>query len=187
MKCRPIILSAPMVRAVLEDRKSQTRRVVKPQPIWIAEPDVPFKTEDADPQGVISCPYGITGDGLWARETYSIIEDRVAYKADEVNGVIPYHYCLKVGQWKWKSPISMPRWASRILLEVTDVRVERLQDISAHDALREGVGHDGMGNPVVDFQNLWEKINGPGSWAANPWVWVVGFRRVNADALAPRK
>lgn len=192
-KERPILFSAQMVRAILDGRKTQTRRVINPQPIWVADPSVPFKTTDADPKGIINCPYGKTGDRLWVRETFCYHDDLAMYlyKADDVT-------CCK-----WKPSIHMPRWASRITLEIVSVRVERLQDISEKDAIAEGISKVPFrpceGWPICDgymvgkddgvtglaakastaYKKLWESINGPGSWDLNPWVWVVEFRRIN--------
>lgn len=179
MKERPIIFSGPMVRAILDGRKTQTRRAVKPQPLWVASPGVPFKTMDADPKGTINCPYGQPGDRLWVRESIHVMQPRhdgdtgsVLYRADG-------H-----GDWigKWHPSIHMPRWASRITLEVVSVRVERLNGISEKDAKAEGYKSQSiMENPDAGrlwFRDLWQSINAPGSWAENPWVWVVEFKRV---------
>lgn len=205
MKERPILFSAPMVRAILEGRKTQTRRVVKPQPhsahypqhaeargagwVWMAHDDRPTYTFAT---GDFRCPYGQPGERLWVRETWakadSSLIDETFYRADgEVDGrQRAFSYVKR--EPRWRPSIHMPRWASRIDLEVTGVRVERLQDISEADAIAEGVEPYRLPvHPVrealrhVDgFSVLWESINGPGSWDANPWVWVVEFRRVKA-------
>ena len=181
MKERPIIFSGPMVRAILDGRKTQTRRAVKPQPLWVASPGVPFKTMDADPKGTINCPYGQPGDRLWVREShYMILQTHdggagaVEYRAD---------YCDELASGiRWRPSIHMPRSASRITLEVVSVRVERLDEISEEDAKAEGYKSQSiMENPDAGrlwFRDLWESINGPGSWAKNPFVWVVEFKRV---------
>lgn len=177
MKERPILFSAPMVRAILAGTKTQTRRVVKPQPAgpWAA----PGKT---------ACPYGLPGDRLWVKETirktgeypggYSTSE----YVADGTPTV--------ADAWPWQRrtlvSIHCPRGLSRITLEVTGVRVERLQDISHADADAEGCRGRRSADPALGFtitprerfNALWEQINGAASWAANPWVWVVEFKRV---------
>jgi len=202
IKERPILFSASMVRAILEDRKTVTRREVKKraaldclasgfEPAFLALPG------NAD-----LCPYGKPGDRLWVRETWycdhfdvqqgpylqpadmtDLDEARengdLVYAAD---GLTPYEQ----DQPKWKPSIHMPRWASRILLEITDVRVERLQDISEDQAQAEGVR--GIPRcrslyPTDDyrfpFKDLWGSINGASAWDTNPWVWAVSFRRVN--------
>jgi hypothetical protein len=130
------------------------------------------------------CPYGQPGERLWVRETHAHIykgnvtpatrrHDDVAYKADGF-AVDEYVY------GPWKPSIHMLRWASRITLKVTGVRVERLGDLSESDARAEGV------QSVAEFKELWASINGPGSWAANPWVWAVSFKRLAADASCRR-
>ena len=186
MKERPILFSGPMVRAILEGRKTQTRRIVKVRGglEYIGpkgcehEPDswgYPHPCDDgyltlADG---IKCPYGKPGDRLWVRETWAPAEwpptgPPAVYRADE--GMFAS---------QWKPSIHMPRAVSRITLEVVSVRVERLQDISEEDALAEGITLVERGtSPVDQFNKLWESINGPGSWEANPWVWVVEFKRI---------
>ena len=182
MKERPIMFNAAMVRAVLDGRKSQTRRVVK-APKWstpgYAGVDFP-------------CPYGAPGDRLWVREcfhAYSLKEvgsplgqltTNVVYRADPTSD--------EYWAVKWRPSIYMPRWASRITLEVTGVRVERVQDIGELDAEREGTpnfNQSPSGVSVSDFIHLWDSINGKRnggvySWDSNPWVWVVEFRGVDA-------
>lgn len=186
MRERPILFSGPMVRAIIDGRKTVTRRVVKPQPDFLGsmtDPNTPFKTLGAGLHGQIVCPYGQPGDRLWVRETFAVYGDEkmaaIHYRADR-----PHH----VGQkgMGYKPSIHMPRWASRILLEITAVRVERLQDISQEQAMAEGVlscesalDPDGNGySPYELFSALWVSINGHDSWHANPWVWVVEFKRV---------
>lgn len=206
MKTRPILMSAPMVRAIHDGRKTQTRRMMKVQPPnatyelamcvsttgdrsregkhhWIKR-DGLHVVDSAQPYFV--CPYGRTGDRLWVRETWMpgpVNDDftvngngsgRPLYRADWGN--------VPEGS-RWNSPISMPRLASRITLEITGVRVERLQDISEADANSEGLRVDlSKGLPAYsarqEFERLWESTNGPGSWDANPWVWVVEFKRI---------
>lgn len=171
MKARPILMSASMVRALLEGRKTQARRIVKPVP--------------SHPMHV--CPYGKPGDLLWVRESIC--------RAKEYGGI---GYCADTTwypnyAWPWKkdvvSSIHMPRWLSRLTLEITEVRVERLQDISVEDAEAEGVeelkSYILVGNSIfppvticwkTGYKRLWESINGAGSWDANPWVWALTFK-----------
>ena len=188
-------------RALLVGTKTQTRRVVKTEPVLGGEAffaprgrksHAPtFLLPDAADLAVKHCPYGQPGDRLWVREAFedceSALHSCVIYRAD---GGAP--------GTKWTPSIHMPRWASRITLEVTGVRVERLQDISEADAIREGIELRGFGgfawytgrdaaksfttNPVTSYSSLWESINGLGSWDANPWVWVVEFKRVEGGA-----
>lgn len=195
MKERPILFSAPMVCAILDGKKTQTRRVIKPQPEWM-EPEVVWTlrenghsgtgwyahNEDYPEEGSLfyHCPYGTPGDRLWVRETFHTVDGASAFyradyehnpKGDKEHGIV------------WTPSIHMPRWASRITLKVTDVRVERLQDISEKDAWAEGCeGFDddvsGGKSGYCEYAELWEAINGKGSWEANPWVWVVEFREV---------
>ena len=204
MKERPILFSAPMVRAILEGRKTQTRRVVKPQPpaghnfagftihstrtsdegkaVWGAGDALPYLRAAHR----VRCPYGQPGDRLWVRETWA---------RDDEDGALFYRADVGLGgnaddwernridgapRYRWRSPIHMPRWASRITLEITGVRVERLQCISDHDAIAEGAQQIGDcdGAFVAGYRNLWESINGAGSWDANPFVWVVEFKAV---------
>lgn len=179
MRERPILFSGPMVRAIIEGRKTVTRRVVKPRDLaWMDE-----HQGLREPCNAIRCPYGQTGDRLWVRETFAVYGNEkmaaIHYRADR-----PHH----VGQkgMGYKPSFHMPRWASRILLEITAVRVERLQDISQEQAMAEGVlscesalDPDGNGySPYELFSALWVSINGHDSWHANPWVWVVEFKRV---------
>ena len=191
-KERPILFSAPMIRAILAGAKTQTRRAVKPQPqgddLHICTSAYDWQTcEDGFLHGLVAgdqgyvplsfrCPNGVPGQKLWVRETFNgNAEVGYAYRATEpeMNGA------------PWRPSIFMPRAASRILLKVTDVRVERLQEITEDDAKAEGcapaVHADGSvdcGTRKTTFRTLWESINGAGSWDANPWVWVVSFRQI---------
>ena len=204
-KERPIIFRGDMVRAILDGRKTQTRRVVKAardrngSGCELAPCEIAGEVNGADPDYSF-CPYGQPGDRLWVRESFceafSNYEEggeqtTVYYRADGQEVVVDdgdgYAETNKDGTLKspWKPSIHMPRWASRITLEITDIRVERLQDISEEDA--EGTEKRLCGgypyhNPPSTFVNgfchLWESINGPGSWDANPWVWCVSFKRV---------
>lgn len=226
MKERPILFSGPMVRAILEGCKTQTRRVVKPQPVGgdcIIEN--PLKLgwmmgqlrDSENAWRELRCPYGIARDRLWVRETF-VLENTYEYHGDhdapndgrpiqkhqdgdggfwliphyratepEPN-IVPYD---KLGgdddRTRWTPAIYMPRWASRITLEITSVRVERLQDISEEDAKADGCERglfevekcNGWTPFRLGFCLLWDNINGPGSWDLNPWVWCVSFRRID--------
>jgi hypothetical protein len=184
---RPILFSAPMVRALLAGTKTQTRRVVKPQPLWIAEPSIPFKTLDADPKGIIRCPHGQPGDRLWVKETHWVDDEdgSVLYAAnpDDWDLVEQNKHETGASRYNWKPSIFMPRKHSRITLEITGVRVERLQACNEVDAISEGAPWAACGAPQegshkAGFAQLWESINGPGSWEANPWVWVIEFKNL---------
>lgn len=188
MKERPILFSSPMVRAILEGRKTQTRRIVKARSFICDVEDVPFKmTEDCSQP--IPCPYGQPGDRLWVRESFARQWDgKYIFKADYPKG----YGADKTATGNWKPSIHMPREASRILLEVTAVTVERLLEHQEQDAIAEGVywsdryaGYvtDEKGqnfhasSPQVSYLRLWASINGQESVDENPWVWVIEFIR----------
>jgi hypothetical protein len=196
MKERPILFNALMVRAILDDRKAMTRRVVKPQPeavelgkpCWKAKSGIhTYKTIYP-----FDCPYGQACDRLWVRETWATDAknmDDARAKTEDVYGPGAVYYRAseahpyEIGLF-WRSAIFMPRWACRIVLEITDVRVERLQDISEEGADDEGADFatDGLiGNTFRErFKYLWDIINGKKfSWQSNPWVWVIQFRRIH--------
>ena len=207
-KERPIIFSAPMVRALLAGEKTQTRRVVKMKPhqqIEERDDGAPWPwmyDNERDAEAWLVCPYGQPGDRLWVRESWSPDPPDVdgwGYTAwagcreGQIAGVPERfrhpRFCNYAADWlhgpiRWTPSIHMPRWASRITLEVISVRVERLQDISEADAAAEGV-HTDPDCPAYDaYQALWEQINGKGSWDANPWVWVIDFRRAAQEGGA---
>lgn len=183
MKERPILFSPPMVAAILDGRKTQTRRVVKPDLVTCVADGVAY-TEDqyGDYRKTIElCPHGAIGDRLWVKEALVNWGDHVHYK---INGAL-----ASTQPWTWQKPVLhgmyMPRWAARIFLEVTDIRVERLQDITEEDAGAEGYlsefcGHGLYPNdPLAWFEWLWDSISGDKHpWASNPFVWVIEFRRV---------
>lgn len=224
MRERPILFSSPMVRAILAGTKTQTRRVVKPprnRPAFVLLDHGngwwPYQSDDDDGESALcddgmehpyTCPYGRPGDRLWVRETFAaaIYSDGmrfVEYKADR--SLSDFDGYDNPAGGRWRPSIHMPRWASRITLEITDVRVERLQDISEADAVAEGVRrgdcklHD-LGDGVAmfldesgwfaperytrhnaprhAFREAWETINGPESWVANPWLWVIEFKKL---------
>jgi len=220
MKERAIIFNAEMVRAVLEGRKTQTRRIMKVQPesaefesrfiIYSTKPSEIGKWCWAEPgvfvnprrSALFSCPFGAVGDRLWVRETWADVNHEgcpaVAYRADgevrdlnEDDGEENDHNLEKYlfANWypdlisgtegRWTPSIHMPRWASRITLEITGVRVERLQDISEADCAAEGLGSPFLRDyKKPKFAALWQSIYGEESWQANPWVWVIEFKRV---------
>ena len=177
MKERPILFSSPMIHAILDGRKTQTRRIVKSANDSCGDPIMPNDSR-------LPCKYGKPGDRLWVRESFRLTGDSHGeyYAGDKLGGVIyratnPDGICDMEGGWK--PSIHMPRAKSRKTLEITGIRVERLQDISEKDAIAEGVGSAVTRDcKRPKFVALWESINGPGSWDANPWVWVVGFRRI---------
>ena len=194
-KERPILFKGEMVRAILSGNKTQTRRIAKMRVCGGHMIEVPADDDAAWVQRVAHNPYGKPKDFLWVRETWAVsnMYDKLAPSAickDLPKG--PGHAPTKVlypstdritEGIKQRPSIFMPRWASRILLEITAVRVERLQSISGHDCWAEGIAHAGWdperyGSTVECYRDLWESINGPGSWAANPYAWVVEFRRV---------
>jgi hypothetical protein len=216
MKERPIIFSAESVRAILEGKKTQTRRVIggefavcrmsgdnEPCDVWW--PKGARKTATNPPlpmdRWTVRCPYGVPEDRLWARETYArplggnILTPReeVVYRADAVrddSGERSGWWIgseLFEGDIAWHSPIHMPRWASRITLEIMGVRVERLQEINEDDAMAEGVSAPSIDSfdigPVEVFADAWDRINAKRGygWDMNPWVWVISFRRVECN------
>ncbi|MBB3142787.1 hypothetical protein [Halomonas organivorans] len=238
MKERPILFNDEMVRTLLDGRKTQARRLLKPQPgttpddypgapghwwpcnavhsMVHVERELQNKAGGWEGFAGTVCPFGQPGDRLWVREAHGYEirsvggtpHEQIAYRASKPNAVSCYD-CNGVEQpMKWRPSIHMPRWACRLLLEVTAVRVERLQDISRFDACREGIyaeDHDWResefylpnvayrSSPSAGvryssarhaFEELWASINGPDSWAANPWVWVVEFRRIEAQEVA---
>ena len=196
MKERPILFSGAMVRALLAGTKTQTRRVCKPAATLSAVVEVPDPMErgqvyngshfgDEDGEVQFASPYGGRGDRLWVRETFCKIIGQSGgwietdYRASYTHG-------FRLGDTlgikkRWTPSIHMPRDASRITLEITSVRVERLQAISRGDAMAEGCPFPNMeqgADPRKWYAELWGAINGPDSWAANPWVWVVSFKKV---------
>ena len=179
MKERPINLKAWEVRAIREGRKTQTRRIFK-----FRETNQPPACPDKfDPKAVTQpCPYGTDGDRLWVRETFFHEPEEYDYVSGRVRlKPVSLYRADGYGDWigKWTPSIHMPRWASRIDLEVVSVRVERLNEITPSDCRAEG--QPSANNDIgvrYGFGQQWEADNGPGSWDANPWVWVVEFRRV---------
>lgn len=183
MKERPILFSTEMVKAILDCRKTMTRRVVKPQSLFEGKDGIITRYPNQE-----GCPYGQVGDRLWVRETFCYKRDPITaitsdnefwYRATNPE-VIKIDddgsHAFRKDGWSaspWLPSIHMPRKASRITLEITNIRVERVQDITAGDTVKEGV--TGM-----SFQPLWDSINAKRgySWQSNPWVWVIEFRQV---------
>jgi hypothetical protein len=183
MNEKPILFSGEMVRAILDGRKTQTRRVMKPQPRQL-ENHIAIKNRKRH------CPYGKPGDLLWVRETWAsheYMDDTRPSDFTKSAQMLPLWYrannqMYNFNQGKWRPSIFMPRWASRITLRVTDVRVERVQDISEADARAEGVLKAGGASLSLyaarhHFSQLWDRINAKRGygWDINPWVWVVEF------------
>ncbi|SSL02235.1 ASCH domain-containing protein [Klebsiella pneumoniae] len=230
MKERGMIFNGEMVRAILDGRKTQTRRIMKVQPSEDFTPmnmalETDYKARWYTP-GVVdkdgylqpvskevfgvsnenegySCPFGAVGDRIWVREAFRVHSRAtdvatLVYKASERNSWteqthrVPVAVCNKPATpEKWTPSLHMPRWDSRILLEITDVRVERLNAISQEDAQAEGMELAGwrptysdpdsggeVMTPYDNFAELWSSIYGEESWNANPWVWVISFKRV---------
>ena len=173
MRERPIIFSGPMVKAILEGRKTMTRRPLKPQP---DESKVNIKNI---PPGFLRCPYGIPGDRMWVRETWAPCD----CGATDCTGVIFKDHLGARKVTKWRPSIHLLRIHSRLTLEITNVRVEKLQEIVEQDAEKEGVfSVFEYGMPkheaVNCFHSFWNSIYGQDAWDKNPWVWVIEFRVV---------
>ncbi len=203
---RPMLFSAPMVRAILDGTKTQTRRIVKPQPAFDALREhftwdngrVSTSWSGGRPQAAAllglrgNSPYGIPGDRLWVRETFGVLTGaghRYVYRADGDEPKQAFYPDETIPDMRWTPSIHMPRRASRITLEVTEVRVERLNAITQADARAEGVADFDVWGDLTDtdragprgaFEALWNSINGPTSWDANPWVWVISFKRAES-------
>lgn len=214
----PVNFTAEEVRGTLENRKSQFRRVIKPQPTHFHkfgghQPVPCLDKGKVGPTcaGEMVCPYGLRGGHLWVREAWAVHKyydgrpangcgpiPEVAVECREIPDsvrVLPSRAHRSIGEerGKWRSPVHMPRWASRITLEITDVRVERLQEISINDIQAEGVMPDGvvfepgkrypvkaLDATLVLWKIRWDVLNTKRgySWESNPWVWVVTFRKV---------
>ena len=197
---RPIIFSAPMVKAILDGRKTQTRRIVKLTDSGrVKEVGSPKNWHLDDPDAIKACPYGVPGDRLWVREAWSYDPPDELWAKDRARLLYREGYDhppeMNDDEWpRWKSPIHCPRWASRITLEIVDVRVERVQEISEEDAIAEGIervtgnsfrvyerGAEGETAPgaISSYRSLWDSINGKRApWESNPYVWAITFKRV---------
>lgn len=218
MKERPIIFSGPMVRAILDGRKSQTRRVIKPQPKELPTGNLAYWKSDGigfsnlGPDALLHyCPYGQPGDRLWVRETHYLWGRSVrngktktgkqAWRFKRSGRAVRFEKNdfeefskgreTRHNGWIKRPSIHMPRWASRITLEIVSVRVERVREISEKDAKAEGVAdrHDDFHSSIQSsienhfirsFAVLWDSINAKRGfgWDANPWCWALEFKRV---------
>lgn len=190
-KERPILFNAEMVQAILSGRKTQTRRIISEKTLHLfgvaasAGQCHPIELCDQRSQSYYLdfCPLGKPGDQLWVREAFAAglcTESTLAYRATHKTEDLEEGWGETI---KWTPSIHMPRWASRINLLITGVRVERLQDISDADASAEGCKISSMqsGECLSDmFARLWKSIYGDESWQANPWVWVINFERMEA-------
>lgn len=200
-KERPIRFRDWEVRAILDGRKTQMRLVVKfddskydaplphvdyardGMPIWSSSP-MPDNIRESDYfDNGFPCPLGTVGDRLWVREAFALLTD----SPHPIGVMQPFHYLAditdrrQIEDYTGRPSIHMPRWASRITLEITGVRVERLQDISEEDAVAEGAQCAGVPASLTNrgaFAKLWQSIYGPESWAASPWVWCIEFKKV---------
>jgi hypothetical protein len=195
MKERPILFSGPMVRAILEGRKTQTRRVVKPQPTWSVAPleftNAPGHWAPNEAEDVRRFPYGVPGDLLWVRESWQLVcpcpgGGKMTCLYEDVDGAeVIYAATVADGEHppRWRPSIHMPRRLSRLTLEIVSVRVERVQDISEADAKAEGFptfAEGGADATAADnFLSTFYDLNKRATRDANPWVWVVEFRTQN--------
>ena len=209
MKERPILFSGEMVRAILNNRKTQTRRVLKKQPLDILPMKVPdawvtLRTREPEPHGdLIRCRFGISGDRLWVREKWAHDDpDCTDVKCGNIDHIWWYASENKIvadsfaGKAHWRPSIHMPRWASRITLEIVKIRVERLHAITTEDILAEGIKQTKdefwlgplagvpdypWGRAELAYAARWNELNdkrGHG-WDDNPFVWVIEFKRVD--------
>jgi len=213
MKEHPIIFSTDMVKAILDGRKTQTRRIIKPQPpatyyspiaatgIFTKSTWAFHKPNQGSIPHIIECPYGQVGDRFWVREAFMFKKGADARESfintpQECCLGEPPHYRYKTDpdaeeygrHYKWRPSIFMPRWASRITLEITGIRVERLRDITSSDIKAEGfdigeeyhLGGIAGGTLLINkFAEYWDSINGKKyPWSSNPWVWVIEFKKV---------
>jgi hypothetical protein len=182
MKERPILFSGDMVRSILDGRKTQTRRPVKPHHLRGSEE--PGQVLNILGRGLLKeasllCPLGQPGDRLWVRETWTKTQyEKPVYRADsrDRDGWVWPSVASDPNGVLWKPSIHMPRWASRITLEIVRVSIERVQDITEEGAIKEGCVPLDSSRPREMFGDLWQSIYG--TWDANPWVWAVEFRRM---------
>lgn len=204
---RGMIFNGEMVRAILDGQKTQTRRIMQVQPDTpefglrriiessIANEIGMYFWSQEDARGIKArskqffCPFGDVGDRIWVRETWAeagaSAPDLILYRAN-YPAHVPTHYenVPPAEDVRWTPSIHMPRWASRILLEITDVRVDQLNDISEEDARSEGISGSSARDVKEAYAALWRSIYGSDSWRANPWVWVIEFKRIEGDGHA---
>lgn len=186
MKERPILFTTPMVQAILDGRKTMTRRIIKLRTLTQGntinylgqlsfEKYILAYFSSIDWETEIKCPYGVPGDQLWVKETFENELRQINYKAcnNEVNNNPAY-----ASLTKWTPSIFMPKVASRITLKIIDIQVERLHDISDTDILKEGVVKGTSASLFGAWGGTWGGINGYQSWISNPWVWVIEFERL---------
>ncbi len=199
MKERPILFSGPMVRAILDGRKTQTRRVIRPQPVYkrgwfhwaTSKRSIDFRlgNDIAEQAFAAWCPHGMRGDRLWVRETFAgrkgfpLGQGKLFYRADgDVTGrQEPLSYYER--EDRWRPSIHMSRWACRLILDVKAVRVERLLDITCADLRAEGMNNKYIHDNLTDYRKLWDSLNkkrGFG-WDTNPFVWVIEFERTGTE------
>lgn len=196
MKPKGILFTGSNVRGILEGRKNQTRRIVKPQPINPVGPNFDGVWSDTiDPVTRYFGPAYPPGKILYVKETWKTFQGFDECKPTEIRKGAYLEYAAdgnslvpEIMSKKWRTPLFMCPWMARIWLEVTDVRVERLQEISEEDAIAEGVDPGGpvgniaaaleMGKARYQYANLWTSINGPGSWDANSYVYAYTFKRI---------
>lgn len=200
-KEKPILFSAPMVRAILDGRKTQTRRVLSRLSglgavtcfegsettgyDWALRDKRDMWNEFRNDELMSRCPHGTSGDRLWVRETWGLHDTQ---PSDGPENATVYYRATdgdshELRHQLWRPSIFMPRWASRITLEITDVRVQRVQEITEEDAIAEGSQCSGVPASLTNrgaFAKLWDKINAKRGygWDANPWVWAISFKRV---------
>jgi hypothetical protein len=210
MKSRPILFSAPMVLAIRDDIKDQTRRIARLNDSGrVKKPGSPLNWHPEDPNAILACPYGQPGDELWVKETFFPVH---LYKSAPLFAAVTPDYLYRadyayreddksrpsvIGCHHWKPSIFMHRAASRFTLRITQVRLQRLQDITDEDAEREGVKpiietgpfpswqstapphlqHVKSLDHITPYRTLWNSINGPDSWTTNPYVWAITFKR----------
>ena len=213
MKYTPILFSTSMVQAILEGRKTMTRRKVKDFgnqkfEVGMWEDDLrPYALEPlvSDKKGLLKgipcslidnshlCPYGYVGDILWVRETWQWVDIKKDYTGYVYKASGGLDWEMSNEDWKWEPSIFMPKKACRLFLKITDIKVERLHDISEADAICEGIFKAESCGEIMYYNNkqgggslsakksfkiLWAKINGEESWNANPWVWVISFEQI---------
>ena len=196
MKERQILFSAPMVMAIISGTKTQTRRVAKLNPAGHVQLHHRY-WHPADEAAALACPYGQPGDRMWVRETWGAIKNYDSFAPNKIpKGSSIGFKTDDISRWcqtgcggaagRWRPSIHMPRWASRITLEIVNVRVERVQEIGYEEIGKEGIplepGPLSHAAPIaVDrFENLWNSINAKRGfgWDKNPWVWVIEFKRI---------